>query len=694
MTAAARRAGLHTDIQTTPVRAQVIDLAKGRSAVIDLPADAGDVFVSNPNVADAVLRTPRRIFVMGVNAGVSDILFFDSNGRQILNLSVRVDAATDELSDTVHRLFPNTHVDVQSLNGQVILSGMVASDGQADQILRVAQTFADKPEHVINLMSIAGRDQVSIKVRIVEVNRSTIKQLGFSNSPAIGKTGGVQYTAGARPPISASTNAPGRHQRAATSTTWTQQPELQVSVPPASAAPATGIIKGPQDAANWATAIAGTTVGNAGLNQALSNLEAFERVGLARTLAEPNLTAVSGESAKFLAGGEFPVPVSQDSDGRITVEFKPFGVGLGFTPIVQSSGRISLKISTEVSELTNTGAFTSSTTLTIPALDVRRAETTVEMQSGSSMMIAGLLQSKYKQTVDCPARPDHPADPGRLVPLARLRERRDRNGGHRHAVHRLADRSRPVPDPGRQPADRRRRRRPSSWAAQQGDQAKNGATGRRPPPRPANPIRPPSAMSSNRSRSMILCPAPFACRSASSPPRSPCSGCSVRCRVGRASGAAPRPGSAGIAICDDRRHAGEHHEFPRRTRPVGQPAPRAGPGRVARRLDRRSCPSTCRSSPRAIRRPSPPAAAMADYLYAHDVADKDLSLKSAPDQASDIVTVNLVFYRAHHIDCNQSWENLAATGGNQTYENFGCAVTANHRRPGRRSARYRPFARR
>jgi pilus assembly protein CpaC len=124
-----------------------------------------------------------------------------------------------------------------------------------------------------------------------------------------------------------------------------------------------------------------------------------------RTLAEPNLTAVSGDSAKFLAGGEYPIPVGQDTTGRVTIDYKPFGVGLGFTPVVLSSGRIALKISTEVSELSTTGAFTlgsstSGATLTIPALNVRRAETSVELPSGGSMMIAGLLQEKTKQNLD------------------------------------------------------------------------------------------------------------------------------------------------------------------------------------------------------------------------------------------------------------------------------------------------------
>lgn len=339
--------------QTAPIKVQVLNLPKGRPAIVDLPADAGDVFVSNPNVADAVLRTPRRIFVMGVNPGVSDAIFFDGMGRQIMNLSIRVDAPTDELADTVQKLFPNSHVEVQSLNGHVVLSGMAQTDAQADQVVRLAQSFVEKPDDVVNLMSIAGKDQVSLKVRIVEVNRSSIKQLGLSTA--------VTYNAGTHSYSFGQADSYGTNG---------------------------------QNYGGKGLCYNETNTGNSAC------LQAFERAGLARTLAEPDLTAVSGESAKFLAGGEFPVPVGQDNQGRITVEFKPFGVGLGFTPVVLSNGRISLRLSTEVSELTNTGSFTLNNTFTIPALDVRRAETTVEMQSGSSLMIAGLLQSKYKQTID------------------------------------------------------------------------------------------------------------------------------------------------------------------------------------------------------------------------------------------------------------------------------------------------------
>ena len=457
--------------QNSPVKTQVLNLAKGRSAVIDLPVDASDVFVSNPAVADAVLRTPRRIFVLGVAGGQSDAIFFDAMGRQILNLNVRVNAPTDELSDTIHRLFPKSHVDTQSLNGHIILSGMAKDDGQSDQILHLAQTYVDKPDDVVNLMSIAGKDQVTLKVRIVEVNRSTIKQLGlatditynmgtrsysFGRSNTFGTNGqyyggkGACYGQnGARTNTNTNTTTDNNTTGTTANNTVTNSTNNSLSNTQSFTENHIGSTKDDPNGYNadgsarntWsstgatssgtsdptatgsainntsAAATNDTTGTNSALSHVISNavsstfstitgtnnsscLAAFERAGLARTLAEPNLTAVSGESAKFLAGGEFPVPVAQDNQGRITVEFKPFGVGLGFTPVVLSNGRISMKLSTEVSELSNSGAFSVNNTFTVPALDVRRAETSVEMQSGSSLMIAGLLQSKYKQTVD------------------------------------------------------------------------------------------------------------------------------------------------------------------------------------------------------------------------------------------------------------------------------------------------------
>ena len=377
-------------LQNTGVKSQVLNLPKGRSAVIDLPADAADVFVSNPAVADAILRTPRRIFVLGVDAGQSDAIFFDASGTPY---------RIGFLEKAVARLFPDSKVEVQSLAGKVVLSGIARNNAEADQVYRLAQGFASKPEDVVNLISIAGKDQVTLKVRIAEVNRTVIKQLGFDTQAIIGKVGAVQYALSHAPTYGVNNKLLGGVTGGYKVDT-TMQPMLQIPCTDPTMSNCYGIVHSANEASNWQTATARETVGYDGLNKGSAQIQAFERVGLVRTLAEPNLTAVSGESAKFLAGGEFPVPVAQDNQGRVTVDFKPFGVGLGFTPVVLSEGRISLKVSTEVSELSNIGSLQLSSSLTIPALSVRRAETAVEMSSGSSLMIAGLLQSKYKQTID------------------------------------------------------------------------------------------------------------------------------------------------------------------------------------------------------------------------------------------------------------------------------------------------------
>jgi pilus assembly protein CpaC len=245
------------------------------------------------------------------------------------------------------------------------------------------------------------------------MQRTVIKQLGFNLSAVINQVGMPQYLFGTAASFGVNGGLLGGLTGGYNLNT-TQQPTLadpnntQIRF----------VARNGQTAANWQTATVTDTAGKPGLNQAGSIVQAFERVGLVRTLAEPNLTAISGESAKFLAGGEYPVPTGEDNTGRVSIEFKPYGVGLSFTPVVMSEGRISLKVSTEVSELTTDGAFTlaasqSSTTtsngtttttpgstLSIPALKVRRTDTTIELPSGGAMMIAGLLQEQTKQNLD------------------------------------------------------------------------------------------------------------------------------------------------------------------------------------------------------------------------------------------------------------------------------------------------------
>lgn len=402
---AANSAVIRVDLSGGPA-SQSLSLPRGKSAIVELPVDARDVLVTNPGVADAVLRTPRRIYVLGVASGQTDAVFFDSAGRRLLSLDIRVDQDTSAVAQSINRIIPRAQVQVDSMNDSLILSGRVMSASDADKAVQIARAAVAKPEQVINMLSISGKDQVMLKVRIVEMQRQVIKQLGFDSRAVLGQLGETQYLLGSIATFGVNGGLLGGFTGGWASNT-TKQPVLQDFCDQVTR---TGrmcdfVVRDHTQANNWDTATIKDTAGDPGLNQGEATIKAFERVGLIRTLAEPNLTAVSGESAKFLAGGEFPVPVGQDNDGRITVEFKPFGVGLGFTPVVLSGGRISIRLSTEVSELTNTGAFSvtngaGAPTLTIPALNVRRAETTVELPSGGAMMIAGLLREQTRQNID------------------------------------------------------------------------------------------------------------------------------------------------------------------------------------------------------------------------------------------------------------------------------------------------------
>lgn len=349
---------------------QSIDLTTGKSASIDLPVDARDILVTNPKIASAVLRSPRRITVMGTGPGETDAVFYDAAGRQILSLDIRVKNDFGVLAQTVNRLLPGSSVHMDWLGTSVVLSGRVANLADADKAVRIAQQYTTKPTDVINMLTIAGKDQVMLKVRIIEVQRSVIKQLGFNLSATLNQLGSPQFL-----------------------------------ISSAATYGVNGALLG---------GATGTIQSNGGNNKSTSTLEAFEQVGMVRTLDEETLTTTSGEAAKFLAGGEFPVPVGSGLTG-ITIDFKPYGVGLGFTPIVLSDGRISLKLSTEVSQLSSqgeislsTGASSTSTTsstssaastVAVPSLIVRRADTVVELPSGGAMMIAGLLQEQTQQNI-------------------------------------------------------------------------------------------------------------------------------------------------------------------------------------------------------------------------------------------------------------------------------------------------------
>lgn len=341
---------------------QSLSLPRGESAVIELPVDARDVMVSNPAVADAVLQSPRRIVLMGLAPGATDALFFDGSGRQILSLNVRVGAPVGALHDTIRRIAPNANVTAEAVNGAIILTGTVDSAGESERIQRVAATFVERPELVLNMLSISGSDQVMVHVRVVEMQRNIIEQLGVTLNGAINSGADPNWLIA---------NTPGF-----------------------------GVNAGQQGGGTF-TFTSPTAPGGNGLT---AQLRAFERVGIVRVLSEPHVTSVSGEEADFLAGGEFPVPSGVDENGRVIIQFRPYGVGLKVTPVVLSGGRISLRISAEVSDLSNTGSFSmgtgTDTSIVIPGLTVRRISNTVEIPSGQSLMIGGLMQSVTRENID------------------------------------------------------------------------------------------------------------------------------------------------------------------------------------------------------------------------------------------------------------------------------------------------------
>jgi pilus assembly protein CpaC len=409
--------------QAAPV--QRITLPLGKSAVVDLPVDARDVVISDPTVADAVMRTSRRAFILGSKNGETNIFFLDGAGRQILTLEVRVARDTSELDALIQRFAPDARVNAEAVGESIILSGNVPNNADADRILRVAQQYAGGADKVVNMMNVLAGDTVYLRVRVVEMQRTVIKQLGVNlNSSNIlnqllPDDWGLRFA-------TANGFAVNGNFLGGTSVdaTWATnfirplsysylsgpQAALLPSVPFAGAGgysrtidPNTGIIT-----ENFPP---GELVTN---ERTDAGVQALERVGLARTLAEPVLTAVSGSSATFLAGGEFPVPVAQEGS-RISVEFKPFGVGLGFTPVVLGPNRISLKVSTEVSEISTAASFRQPDTvirnsaglvtdtirgLSIPGVSTRKAETTLELPSGRSMIMAGLIQSQTRQAIE------------------------------------------------------------------------------------------------------------------------------------------------------------------------------------------------------------------------------------------------------------------------------------------------------
>lgn len=358
----------------------VVVLSVGASRVINLSANMSDVIIANPNVVDVHVRSQRQLYLIAKAPGQTDVTITASGGRAIYRAAVRVGNNLTSIDQMLNLAMPEADITASTLNGMVLLTGTVAAPEDAAEAERLVAAFVGDKDNaqgsVVSRLRTATPLTVNLQVRIAEVRKSLGKDLGFNLTTA-DTTGGFKFGIG--------------RGRTIISEQWVPGGPLGTGngIVPGAGASAVGAIN------SGATLAADTKL--FGLN-ILAALDLAENQGLATTLASPNLTALSGETASFLAGGEIPIPLSTGL-GQVSVEYKQYGISLAFTPTVLSDGRISMRVRPEVSQLDQASAVRLSNFL-IPGISTRRAETTVELGSGQSFMIGGLLSSEGSNTVE------------------------------------------------------------------------------------------------------------------------------------------------------------------------------------------------------------------------------------------------------------------------------------------------------
>jgi pilus assembly protein CpaC len=339
------------------LNARSVALGIGKSIVIDLPRDIKDVLVADPKIANAVIRSAQRAYIIGAAVGQTNIVFFDSTGQQIAAYDIAVTRDLNGIRTALKQTIPSADIQVEGLGDGVMLNGSVSSPIEAQQAADLAARLVGDATKVVNNIAVRDRDQVMLKITVAEVQRDIVKQLGVDLSASM-NYGTAVVTFNNKNPFTQSGNA---------------------------------LVDG-----NALTTKFGS------LPSVTATLKAMESAGVVRTLAEPNLTAISGEPASFLAGGEFPVPSGVTCTNGVctpSVTFKKFGILLNFTPVVMTAGRISLKVMTEVSEVSSDNSVIISN-LSVPSIKTRRVESTVEIPSGGSLAMAGLIQEQTKQAIN------------------------------------------------------------------------------------------------------------------------------------------------------------------------------------------------------------------------------------------------------------------------------------------------------
>jgi pilus assembly protein CpaC len=332
-----------------------IEVRKGR--VIRLPRPASTVFVADPEIADVQAQSASIVYLFGRRTGSTSLYAIDENDQLLVRTAVVVQHNLSALRQAIEDVMPDARVTARTVDGSIVLDGQVDNPVQAQELRELAERFLGQDETLLYRVRVAAPTQVNLRVRVAEVSRDVLKEFGI-NWESLFQSGNFTF----------------------------------------------GLVSGRTVSDGFGSFLRSPTGANSAFGSWQSGddfintaLDALAEEGLVNVLAEPNLTALSGETASFLAGGEFPIPIDSDDDG-LEIEFKEFGISLAFTPTVLSSSRISLRVRPEVSDLSDKGAITING-LTIPALATRRAETTVELGSGQSFAIGGLLSTDIENAI-------------------------------------------------------------------------------------------------------------------------------------------------------------------------------------------------------------------------------------------------------------------------------------------------------
>lgn len=368
--------------------AGTLEVPLNKSEIVSTDVAIAKAMIGNDDIADVLPVNTRSIYVLGKKMGTTSLTLYDASGRVIAIMDVAVGPDVEALRTQLARFIPGEKLDARISNDAVVLTGLVSDPGAVGRAVQIARTYAG--DKVVNLISVGSSQQVMLEVRFAEVNRSSGFDVGanFAASSATGRFQGVTGAgSGFVPALPGSVNT-STVNGVTTVTTSGGQPAFLSAVP----------ISGAFGVFRQSFNLGGLSID--------AMLNALETKGLAKTLAQPTLVAISGERASFLAGGEFPVPVAQSSSlgtgannaPAITVQFKPFGVSLGFTPTVLSDKTISMIVEPEVSSIDPTASITVGN-ISIPGIRTRRASTTIELRDGESFALAGLMQQEFKTSV-------------------------------------------------------------------------------------------------------------------------------------------------------------------------------------------------------------------------------------------------------------------------------------------------------